>query len=180
MWRDLIKKGAIRSALWCALYLIVTILAQNTIFARVRVWGVHAMFVPAVVIAVAMFHGSIWGAVFGLFAGFLCDMGYPETNVLFLTLLPVIGFAAGMASEYLVNRTLMAFLCLCLLGFLLTGFAQMFRLWIFRGAAFMPLLGAALRQAIVSLPLAIPYFYISRGADRKRRSTANLKETQNG
>ena len=178
MWHDLINRRAIRSALWCALYLIVTILAQNTVFARVRVWGVHAMFVPAMVIAVAMFHGTVWGAVFGLFAGFLCDMGYPETNVLFLTLLPVIGLLAGMASDYLVNRTLMAFLCLCLLGFLLTGFAQMFRLWIIRGSAFGPLLGAALRQAIVSLPLAVPYFYISRGAARRRRIIANAKEPE--
>ena len=176
MWRDLINNRAIRSALWCALYLIVTILAQNTVFARVRVWGVHAMFVPAMVIAVAMFHGTVWGAVFGLVAGFLCDMGYPETNVLFLTLLPVIGLLAGMASDYLVNRTLLAFLCLCLLGFLLTGFAQMFRLWVFKGAAFGPLLSAAFRQAIVSLPLAVPYFYISRGAARRRRSIANTKE----
>ena len=132
MWRDLINKRAIRSALWCALYLIVTILAQNTIFARVRLWGVHAMFVPAVVIAVAMYHGSVWGAVFGLFAGFLCDMGYPETDILFLVLFPVIGFGAGMASEYLFNRTLPAFLCLCTAGFLLTGFAQMFRPWVFQ------------------------------------------------
>ena len=179
MWRDLINKRAIRSALWCALYLVVTILLQDTIFARVRLWGVHAMFVPAVVIAVAMFHGSVWGAVFGLFAGFLCDMGYPETNILFLTLLPVIGFGAGMASEYLVNRTLMAFLFLCFAGFLLTGFAQMFRPWIFRGAAFFPLFGAALRQTIVSLPLAVPYFYLSRSAARKRR-IANTKEPENG
>ena len=180
MWRDLINRRAIRSALWCALYLIVTVLAQNTIFARLRIWGVHTMFVPAVVIAVAMFHGSVWGAVFGLFAGFLCDMGYPETNVLFLALLPVIGFGAGMASEYLLNRTLAAFLCLCLLGFLLTGFAQMFRLWIFRGMDFRLLAGTAFRQAVVSLPFAIPYFYISRGAANRRRKTANLKEPEHG
>ena len=180
MWRDLIKKDAIRSALWCALYLIVTILAQNTIFARVRLWGLHPLIVPAVVMAVAVFHGSVWGAVFGLFAGFLCDMGYPETNVLVLTVLPVIGFLSGMGAEYLFNRTLPAFLCLCILGLLLTGFAQMFRLWIFHGAAFGPLFGAALRQTVVSLPFAIPYYYISRGAYRKRRSTANTKEPENG
>lgn len=180
MWRDLIKKGSIRAALWCALYLIVTVLAQNTIFARIHFWDVHAMFVPAMVIAVAMFHGSVWGAVFGLFTGFLCDMGYPETNVLFLVLLPVIGFGAGMAADYLVTRTLMAFLCLCLAGFLLTGFAQMFRLWIFHGASFWPLLSTALRQTFVSLPFAVPYFYISRGAARRRLLNLTAKEPQNG
>ena len=180
MWRDLINRRAIRAALWCALYLIVTVLAQNTILARVRLWGVYTMIVPAVVIAVAMFHGPVWGAVFGLFAGFLCDMGYPETAVLFLTLLPLIGFGAGMVAEYLVNRTLMAFLCLCLLGFVLTGFVQMSRLWIFHGAAFWPLLGTALRQSIVSLPFAVPFFYISRGAARRRARAVNVKEPEHG
>ena len=180
MWRDLFNKRAIRSALWCALYLIVTILAQNTVFARVRVWGVHAMFVPAMVIAVAMFHGSVWGTIFGLFTGFLCDMGYPESSVLFLTLLPVIGLLAGMASDYLLNRTLPAYLGLCLACFLLTGLAQMIRPWIFNGSAFLPLLGTAIRQSLVSLPLAIPYFYISRSAARRRRSTGNIKEPEHG
>lgn len=177
MWRDLFKKGTIRAALWCALYLIVTVLLQNTLFARARIWGVYPMFVPAVVIAVAMFHGSVWGAVLGIFAGFLCDMGYPEANVLFLTLLPVIGFFSGMAADYLVNRTLIAFLCLCVLGFLLTGLAQMLRLWVFHDAAFLPLLVMALRQTIVSLPFAVPYFYISRGAERRRRANREFKGT---
>ncbi len=180
MWHDLINRRAIRAALWCALYLIVTVLAQNTLFARVRIWNVHTMFVPAVVIAVAMYHGSVWGAVFGLFAGFLCDMGYPETDILFLVLFPVIGFGAGMASEYLFNRTLPAFLCLCTAGFLLTGFAQMFRLWVFHGMAFGPLAGAAFRQAVVSLPFAVPYFYISRAAARRRARGAAIKEPEHG
>ena len=176
MWRDLIKKGSIRAALWCALYMIVTVLAQNTIFARVRIWDVYTMFVPAMVIAVAMFHGSVWGAVFGLFTGFLCDMGYPETDVMFLALLPVIGFGAGMAAEFLINRTLLPYLCLCALGFVLTGFAQMFRLWVFHGAAFGPLLSTALRQAFVSMPFAIPFFYISRTAARRRSRSQSVKE----
>ena len=54
MWRDLFKKGTIRAALWCALYVIVTVLLQNTLFARVRLWGMHPMFVPAAVIAAAI------------------------------------------------------------------------------------------------------------------------------
>ena len=180
MWHDLINRRAIRAVLWCALYLIVTVLAQNTLFARLRLWDVHVMFVPAVVIAVAMYHGSVWGAVFGLFAGFLCDMGYPETDILFLVLLPLIGFAAGMAVDYLFNRSLMGFLCLCLLGFLLTGFAQMFRLWVFRGMAFGPLASTALRQAFVSLPFAVPFYYISRAASRRRIRNESIKEPEHG
>jgi len=180
MWADLINRDKVHRALWCALYMAVTLLLQNTVFAHIALFGVHAMFVPAVVVAVGVFEGGTWGAVFGLIAGYFCAMGYPGTGMLFAVLFAVIGFGAGMASEYLVNRTLLGFLCLCMLGFLITGFAQMFRPWIFKGAAFAPLLGAALRQTIVSLPLAIPYFYISRGAARKRVRTANTKEPEHG
>ncbi len=170
MWRDLIQKEKLRRAALCALYLAVTLLLQNTVFARVRVFGVHAMFVPAMVVAAAMFHGPVWGGVFGLITGFFCDMGYPETAVLFTALLPVLGFAAGMCADYLVNRGLLPFLCMCAAALLLTGFCQMFRLWIFRGMAFWPLFATALLQTVVSLPLAIPYFYISRSAYRRALS----------
>ena len=53
-------------------------------------------------------------------------------------------------------------------AFLLTAFCQMFRLWIFQGMDFWPLFGTALLQSILSLPLAIPYYYISRAAERRR------------
>lgn len=168
MWRDLIRKDKLRHGALCALYLLVTLLLQNTVFARIRVFGVHAMFVPAVVVAVAMFDGSVWGAVFGLLAGFFCDMGYPENAVLFTALFPVLGFAAGMCAEYVVNRALLPFLCVSFAAFLITAFCQMFRLWIFLGMDFWPLSGTALLQSLLSLPLAVPYYYISRAAARRR------------
>lgn len=167
MWRDLIQKEKLRRCGWCALYLAVTLLLQNTVFARVAVFGVHAMFVPAVIVAVAMEHGAVWGAVFGLAAGFFCGMGYPESGLLFTALFPVLGFAAGMLAEYLVNRALFPFLCVCFAAFLVTALCQMIRLWIFGGMAFWPLLGTALLQSALSLPLAVPYYFISRTFHRR-------------
>ena len=61
----------------------VTLLLQNTVFAHIALFGVHAMFVPAVVVAVGVFEGGTWGAVFGLIAGYFCAMGYPGTGMLF-------------------------------------------------------------------------------------------------
>ena len=52
--------------------------------------------------------------------------------------------------------------------YLLTAFCQMFRLWIFHGASFWRLLAVALGQSVLSLPLAIPYYYISRAFHRRR------------
>ena len=169
MWRDLVNKDKIRRGLLLALYLILTVLLQNTAFARFRILGVHALILPAVVVAVAMFHGALWGGVFGLIAGLLGDMGFPETTVLFLTLLPLLGFAAGMLSEHLVSQTLPAFLCVTLAALLLIGFVQAGRLWVFHSAGFgVPML-TMLKQAAVTLPFSIPFFYISRAASRRAR-----------
>lgn len=168
MWRDLIRRDRLRQALLLALYLLATLLLQNTVFARVRVLGVHALFVPAAVVAVAMFDGTVTGALFGLAAGFFCDMGYPENTVLFTALFPLLGLAAGMCADYLVNRALLPFLSLCAAAFLVTAACQLVRLWIFHGAALGPLLLTALLQSVLSLPLALPYYYISRAAARRR------------
>ena len=83
MWADLINKEKIHRVLWCALYMAVTVALQTTVFAHIALFGVHAMFVPAVVVAVGMFEGGTWGAVFGLVTGYFCAMGYPETGLLF-------------------------------------------------------------------------------------------------
>lgn len=169
MWRDLVNKDKIGRGLLLALYLVLTVLLQNTAFARFRILGVHALILPAVVVAVAMFHGALWGGVFGIFAGLLGDMGFPETTVLFLTLLPLLGFAAGMLTEHLVSRSLPGFLAVTLLALLLTGIVQAVRLWVFHGAGFgLPML-TMLRQTLISLPFSIPFFYISRAAAKKAR-----------
>ena len=152
MWADLINKDKVHRALWCALYMAVTLLLQNTVFAHIALFGVHAMFVPAVVVAVGVFEGGTWGAVFGLITGYFC----------------AIGFGAGMLAAYLINNGIFPFLVTCLAAFLLTAFCQMFRLWIFHGASFWRLLAVALGQSVFSLPLAVPYYYISRAFHRRR------------
>ena len=63
MWRDLIRKDRLRSVLLLALYLVLTLLAQNTLFAKLRIWGVHVIVLPALMTAVGMFRGPIWGGV---------------------------------------------------------------------------------------------------------------------
>ena len=157
MWADLINKEKIHRVLWCALYMAVTVALQTTVFAHIALFGVHAMFVPAVVVAVGMFEGGTWGAAVGRNTGDFFAMGYA-----------LIGFGAGMLAAYLINNGIFPFLVTCLAAFLLTAFCQMFRLWIFHGASFWRLLAVALGQSVFSLPFAVPYYYISRAFHRRR------------
>ena len=158
MWADLINKDKVHRALWCALYMAVTLLLQNTVFAHIALFGVRAMFVPAVVVAVDEFKGGHLAPEVGLVAGYFGAMGYPGTGMLFAVLFAVIGFGSGMLADYLINNSLLPFLVTCLAAFLLTAFCQMFRLWIFHGASFWRLLAVALGQSVFSLPLAVPYY----------------------
>lgn len=170
MWRDLIRKDRLRSVLLLALYLALTLLAQNTLFARLRLWDVRVIVLPALMVAVGMFRGPIWGGVFGIFAGFFADMGYPETMMLFLFLLPLLGYLSGMLSEHLMNRGILPFLVLSLGALLITALAQLFRLWVFHGTALAPLLLTGLKQTTVSLPFAIPFYFISKAVNRRERA----------
>ena len=170
MWRDLIRKDRLRSVIGLAVYLALTLLVQNTVFARLRIWGVHVLVLPALMVAVSLFRGPIWGGVFGIFAGFFADMGFPESMVLFLILLPLLGYAFGMLSEHLMNRGLLAFLCLALLAGLITACLQLFRVWVFHGAALAPLLLTGLKQTLVSLPFSIPFYFISKAVSRRERA----------
>ena len=85
MWRDLIRKDRLRSILLLALYLALTLLAQNTLFAKMRLWGVHVIVLPALMVAVGLFGGPIWGGVGGSLAGVFATMGCAEPVVLFLS-----------------------------------------------------------------------------------------------
>ena len=58
-----------------ALYLIGALLVQNVILSHVALFGVRAMFLPALVVAAALFEGGWGGGLFGLAAGILSDRG---------------------------------------------------------------------------------------------------------
>lgn len=168
MWADLINKDKVHRALWCALYMAVTLLLQNTVFAHIALFGVHAMFVPRSSWRSACSRAARGARCSASSRAILAAMGYPGTGMLFAVLFAVIGFGAGMLADYLINNSLLPFLVTCLAAFLLTAFCQMFRLWIFHGASFWRLLAVALGQSVFSLPLAVPYYYISRAFHRRR------------
>lgn len=169
MLLDLIDLKKIRRALLYAVCVIVTLGLQDMIFSRVELLGVHALFVPVTVVAIGLFEGGVWGCLFGLVTGYLCDMSFSANTVLFLVLFAVFGFLAGFLADFLVNRRFLSCAVLSALALFITPLCQIVPLWIFDGTPLSALLPTACLQALWSLPFIVPaYFAVRAIAARKK------------
>ena len=92
MIADVINFKKLRLALAYTALLIVSLFFQDTVFARLGLFGVKMLFIPAACAAVGMFEGGFRGGLFGLLAGVLCDLSFSENTVLFTVLFPQLGF----------------------------------------------------------------------------------------
>lgn len=169
--QELINLRKARKAILYLLCIIVTLWLQTMVFSRVVLLGAKPFFVPALVVAIGLFEGGVWGGMLGLTAGAGCMLSMAGSPVLFLILLPVFGFLSGLLADYLINRRFVAYLLLAALALLITALLQAVPLWIFRGAAPKPLFTVALLQALWALPLAVPAYFAAKllaGRERER------------
>lgn len=120
----LFAEHKLRRVLQYLLYLFLTLVAQNMVFAELRPLGVCPMILPAAVVAVGMFEGAIWGAVFALVMGIFADMAFIENIIAFTVLLPVLSFATGFISQFFINRRFFAYMGAAFLALLITGVVQ--------------------------------------------------------
>ena len=155
-----------------ALYLLAFLLLQNVIFSHISVFGVRAMFMPALVVAVALFEGGYRGGLFGLAAGVVCDLYFAGQSVLFTILFPVMAFAVGFMADFFLNRRFFSYAVLAVLALFLSAFAQMFSLLIYRGQGSWTLWGVAILQTILSVPFIFPAYYICKIFPWKAEGTA--------
>ena len=123
--KEFFEQLYIRRILLYALYLFLALVMQNMLFTQIRPLGVCPMILPGVCVAVGMFEGSTWGAVFALILGIFADMAYVENTVLFTILFPALAFAAGFACQFFVNRRFFAFMGLTAAASLVTAAVQM-------------------------------------------------------
>jgi hypothetical protein len=176
MLQDLIDPKKARRILAYAILLLFTLLVQNAVFSRISFFGVKALFLPAACVAVGMFEGGVGGAAFGLFLGFFGDMSFAENTVLFTALFPVIGFFAGFAEAFFLNRRFFPFMAASLAALLLTGLLQAGTASILSGNAFAPLLKTVGLQTLWSLPEAAVFYPIVKSMSARLPSGTMRKE----
>lgn len=163
---DLINLNKIRRAIVYAFYLILCMWFQTMILARVEIFGVKAMFIPVVIVAIGAAEGGVWGCVWGMIAGFFCDGAMLPNEVLQLVVFAALGFGSGVLMDFVLSRSFTSYLLLCVPALLVYGFCQIVPLWIFKDAAFGPLCVTALIQAALSLPFAVPTYFIVKAIAR--------------
>lgn len=155
----------LRRVLLYLLYLFLTLVLQNMVLTHIRPLGVCPFILPAAVVAVGMFEGSGWGAVFGLAMGLYADMAFVETTVGFALLLPVLAFGAGFVAQFFINRRFVGYMVVAAGALLITSLMQM--LWVLVSDSWSgAMLSTALLQTLWSLPLAaLLYFPPARWID---------------
>ena len=150
--------GRIRRGVLYAMYLLLFLLLQNVVFSHVAIFGVRAMFMPALVVAVALFEGGYRGGLFGLAAGVVCDLYFAGQTVLFTILFPTMAFAVGFMADFFLNRRFFSYAMLAVAALFLSAFAQMFSLLIYQGQGSWTLWGVAILQTVLSVPFIFPAY----------------------
>ena len=157
-------------ALRYGLCLLVALWLQMAVFSRNPLpGGARPFFLPALVTAVGLWEGGVWGGVFGLIAGFFCDMNMLSSTVTYLITFAVLGFFAGLMADYFINRRFVAYMLLTALSLALTAAVQTVPLWALRDAEASALLPVALAQTLWSLPFAIPAYLAVKAVFGKTR-----------
>lgn len=158
MLNRLIDFKKMRVFLEYAVYLLITMLLQGLLFSRLSIFGVKGFVLPAAAVAAGMFLGGVRGAVFGICLGLVTDMSYTESTFMYTMVFALIGFGAGFASEFYINKSFVVFMVLGVIAVLLTGLVQLLNAVIFNGAELVPgLLTVLLQTAFSVLPIALLY-----------------------
>ena len=135
-----------------AVYLLLAMLLQGLLFSRLSIFGVKGFVLPAAVVAAGMYLGGVRGAVFGICLGLVTDMSYTESSFMYTIVFALIGFGAGFASEFYINKSFLVFMVMSVIAVLLSGLAQYLAAVIFGGAELVQAIVTVLLQTALSIP----------------------------
>lgn len=147
-----------------AVYLLLAMLLQGLLFSRLSIFGVKGFVLPAAVVAAGMYLGGVRGAVFGICLGLVTDMSYTESSFMYTIVFALIGFGAGFASEFYINKSFFAFMIFSVAAILLCGIVQLIHALAGGGTELTAGLITVLLQTVLSvLPVMLLYLPFKEG-----------------
>lgn len=152
MLNRLMDFGKMRVFLEYAVYLLLAMLLQSLLFSRLSIFGVKGFILPAAAVAAGMFLGGVRGAVFGICLGLFTDLSFTDSTFMYTLVFSILGFGAGFASEFYINKSFFVFMVMSIAAVLLTGLVQLLSAAIFSGAELLPGLKTVLLQTVLSIP----------------------------
>lgn len=164
--KEILKKINVKKLLKYALYLFLSLMVQNMLLTRFRIFGTCPMVLPAVAVAIGMFEGPMAGTVASLVLGVFADMAFVENTILFTVMFPALAFTTGFIAQFYINRRFVAFLGAASFGLLTTAVVQMLGTAASDGWS-ITMIGVVIMQTLLSLPpAALAYFPPARWLDK--------------
>lgn len=147
---------------WYAMAALPVWMAEDLLFSRVTLWGVHPVLLPLAAAAVAVLEGPVGGTGFGLGIGLLCSAAWHDMGSLMVLLLALAGALIGAVAQYGLKQNYIT----CLLcSTALLGGMDLLRIlsYLTQGSATLRvMLSVALPEIAVSLPFTIPIYLLFR------------------
>lgn len=147
---------------------------ESCVFNRFPAFGAIPMMAPLVVVAVALFEGSINGALFGLAVGFFCSAIYYRGGLLMIPLLTIIGACTGATIKQKIGRSLFGCAICGLGGMALLELAHMSYRLLFQGTSLSVLVQVALPELLYSMVFLIPIYLLIRTVYHRVRTDFEL------
>ena len=142
----------------CALCAALLLFLRTLILGGLTLWGVLPFLPPILLTCVASLEELRSAAIFGLVFGVFCDL---TLSAPFPCLYTIAFTLSALLTAYLASTVFQNYFLRALFGtaltFLITDLLCMLALAISGGAAFLPMLSLAAREAAVSLPFLVVY-----------------------
>ena len=160
MKKEILGKLNIKRLLHAALDMFLALMCQTMFFSSIKLFGVYPMVLPAVAVAVGMFQGASWGAIFALVMGFFADMAYIDSTITYTVMFPALAFAAGFVAQFYINRRFFAYMGAAFAALLITAVVQMLKTIAMDQWAF-SMIPTIVIQTLWSMPAAAVAYYPS-------------------
>lgn len=147
---------------------------ESCVLNRFPAFGAVPMLAPLVVTAVALFEGSLNGALFGLIVGFFCSAVYYRSGLMMIPVFTLIGVFTGATRKQKIGRSLLGCAICGLAAMALLELFHMVSGLLFQGNSLPTAAQVALPELVYSMVFLIPIYLLIRTVYRRVRTDTEL------